>query len=239
LKRLLILWVVILGSPPLWAACPLPGARIALHEFPPFYYPGPEGAPQGTLVALFDRLMRRFDCQWSMEFQPVPRMLANIAEGRSDLAMLIHHPQLETHAQYGRVPVGRLILKLFRQPDQAPITALSALPRGARVIVRRGYGYSGYINQLLPPESGIQLVLADSHQQAVELLRDRKGDYLLSYQGPTDAALDSNGLYHITGEQIASWPIYLLISKRISNAEAILARLDAALDQLQEPPLNE
>jgi len=227
MKCLLIFLTILLGSSQVQAACPLPDARIALHEFPPFYFKASDGSAQGKLVQLITQVMTRLGCQWSSEFLPVPRLLANISNGSSDIAMIIRHPQLENRAYYGNVPVGELVLKLFHQPDQAPISDLTAIPKGSRVIVRRGYGFSGLINHLLRPESGLQLVLAESHQQAVEQLRDRQGEYLLNYDGPTTELLERNGMYHITGEQVATWPIYLLLSGRINDGQSLISQLDA------------
>lgn len=217
---------------PAQATCPLPNARIALHEFPPFYSQESDGTAHGSLVELISKTMDQLGCQWTTEFLPVPRLLAQISDGNADLAMIIHHPALQKRAYYGQVPVGKLVLKLFHQPNVPPIDHLSDIPLGTKVIVRRGYGYSGIIDQLLRPESGLQLVLADSHQESVALLQERKGAYLLNYEGPTSQILDQNGLYHISGEVIDSWPIYLVLSGRVHRGKEVIQQLDSVVKGL-------
>ncbi|WP_210394964.1 substrate-binding periplasmic protein [Motiliproteus sediminis] len=218
------------------AACPLPDMRVGLHDFPPFYYPGPDGKARGELVELLGKALDELDCQWSSEFYPANRMLANLTNGSNDAAMIIRHPMLEGRAFYGETAVGQLVLKLFHQPDTLAVQSLELIPKGSRVIVRRGYGYNGHIDTLLRPESGVVLVFADTHEDAVELLSQRQGDYLLNYQGPTQTYLNSKGYYHLDGEVLAYWPIYLVLSNRVNRGDEVVAELDRILARLLEQP---
>lgn len=228
LITVLVLWWPLVS----WAKCPLPDTRIGVHEFPPWYTRTPAGQIEGELVDLISQLMTGLDCRWTIQLMPVPRLLRSVAEGHIDLTMLIHHPRIETHAYYGKQAIGTVKVMLYRYPDTAPITHLDQLPKGSRVIVRRGYGYNGLINQLMDPQAQIRLLLAESHQQGVELLRDRQGEYLLSYDGPTHLSLQAARLQAITADPIATWPIYLLLSKKIYDGPRILEQLDSEVRKL-------
>ena len=186
---------------------------------------------EGQLVDLLEQVMDHMDQRWTPQFFEVPHLLTNIAEGKTDLAMLIRHPLLEQKAIYGKLPVGRLILKAYRHPSKPSASTLESL-QGKRIILLRGYGYGGMVNKLIDSNKGKPPLFASNREQALQWLTEGKADYLLDYKGPASAAIKKMGYKDISGDTVIDKNIYFVLSGKLVNADSLMARLESALTQI-------
>ncbi|MEH6625362.1 MAG: hypothetical protein V7739_02880 [Motiliproteus sp.] len=206
--------------------------RVGLMDFPPYYSPSKEQGAEGELVDLLNEVMTELGETWAPQFYEVPQLLHNIVHGDSDIAMLINHPMLEKNALYGRHPIGRLIMQAYHLPQQTSVSSLAEL-KGKSVILLRGYGYGGLANKLLQPDSAILPIFASSRMQAFHWLQQGKGDYILDYVGPANAALAALDQHDIHGDTVLDKNVYFIISGKLTNAKELLSRMEAALVKVQ------
>lgn len=96
--------------------------------------------------------------------------------------------------------------------------------------MRSGYSYwKPVTNFIQDPNLHLRLYRTGTHHAALRMLELGRGDYLLDYQAPVEAAsrqaLASQELYRL--------PLRMIVSRHIPGAEALRDRLDQAYDQLR------
>ena len=101
---------------------------------------------------------------------------------------------------------------------------------GRRLILISGYSYWKPVTDFIQdPNLHLRLYRTGTHHAALRMLELGRGDYLLDYQAPVEAAsrqaLASQELYRLL--------LRMIVSRHIPGAEALRDRLDQAYDQLR------
>ncbi len=205
--------------------------RVALFDFAPFYSPDQQGHPQGILIDELQQIMDQIGCQWQGSFYTPSVLLEKVANSQADLAMLIEHPMLKGKAQYSRSPILEMQLASYQNSTSPGIKQVAQL-RQKRVIAIRGYGYGGLINRLIDPSMQVELHMASDIRAALLMLGDGQGDYLLSYQRPTNAVLATQNRPNIHSSHLQSKDVYVVLSPEYRDSK-LLDRLNRLLDSRQ------
>lgn len=217
---------------PVWAdsqlSCIQTPIRVALFNFAPFYDQDAEGQPEGLLVDQWQQLMTQLGCHWQGEFFSVPQLLENILLGKSDLALIIHHPMLNDRSDYSNNTLIKIALNIYFLADVEPVTRIEQLAK-KRVILIRGYGYGGLISKLIDPAMAIEIHIAENHQAGLEMLRSGRGDYLLGYQQATEQALIKVLIYDLQHSPLQRWNTHVVVSKHYRD-KALLEQIDQLLE---------
>ncbi|MEH6470807.1 MAG: transporter substrate-binding domain-containing protein [Halopseudomonas sp.] len=214
---------------PAYAQSPLTCTQIPLKvgffDFPPFYtQAGEEGEPQGLLVDELQQLMSQLGCQWQGKFDTAPKMLEKIIHGDTDMVLVIRHPMLNGRANYSHNPISQLKLNIYRTQGTSAVESLEQL-RQKRIILIRGYGYGGLFKKLIDPSMEAELHIASDHQAGLEMLRLKRGDYLLGYQRPTSQALAKVAFDDVESHHLQTWDVHAVISSHYSD-KSLLAMID-------------
>lgn len=231
IQQLLILFTLGVCLPA-WAhshlSCSQTPIRVALFDFAPFYGPDAKGHPEGFLVDQWQQVMTQLGCQWQAEFYTVPQLLENIILGKSDLTLLIRHPQLNGRTDYSHNAISQIELNIYFRPDVEPVTRIEQLAN-KRVIVIRGYGYGGLFTKLIDPAMATQIHIASDHQAGLEMLRSGRGDYLLGYQQATARALLKVSVNDLQNRHLQTWHLHVVASQHYRD-KTLLAQIDQILE---------
>lgn len=225
---LALLAFALLAAPQLHAQDARPSLNVGYYEFPLHLYrpgwprrrfrrpPGPPAAGAGRLSSGVPRPAQR---------APVPGAAGwqRGAVGRRGQA------RLAADTLQARRVLGHVSLNLY-YPAHQPAPRVPQDLAGRRLILISGYSYWKPVTDFIQdPNLHLRLYRTGTHHAALRMLELGRGDYLLDYQAPVEAAsrqaLASQELYRL--------PLRMIVSRHIPGAEALRDRLDQAYDQLR------
>lgn len=208
--------------------------HVGYYEFPPSSYTDAQGLPSGIGLKLTARLLAHAGYRADFRSYPGARLYNGLQDGSVQLwPGAPGKPDLAGHTLESRHTLGAITLNLYFRPD-TPAPRLPDGLRGRDVILISGYSYWQGVNQWLEdPALGIVRHRTSSHTAALEMLRRRRGDYLLDYQTPVDQARRQLGMDELPFIELQRLPLKLIVSRHAPGAEALRDDLDRAYEALQ------
>jgi polar amino acid transport system substrate-binding protein len=82
------------------------------------------------------------------------------------------------------------------------------------------------------PALDLRLLRTSNHLSALEMLRRKRGDYLLDYQIPVEQARQRLQMEALPYQRLTQIPIRFIVSRHARDAEAVVATLDEAYEAL-------
>lgn len=225
---LALLAFALLAAPQLHAQDARPSLNVGYYEFPPTSIPPgmatpPVPAPawsaccwSGPAIVRRSAPCPARACTWGC------RMAAWRQAGAAK-------PELAADTLQARRVLGHVSLNLY-YPAHQPAPRVPQDLAGRRLILISGYSYWKPVTDFIQdPNLHLRLYRTGTHHAALRMLELGRGDYLLDYQAPVEAAsrqaLASQELYRL--------PLRMIVSRHIPGAEALRDRLDQAYDQLR------
>lgn len=208
--------------------------RVGYYEFPPYSWTDIDGKPQGSILALTERLLRQAGYRGEYRSLPGARLYAALRDGSVQLwPGAGGKSELEGHTFEARNSMGEISLALYRRPD-TPAPDIPGGLHGRAVIVISGYSYWKPVNDLLTdPALAITTHRTSTHASALEMLLRKRGDYLLDYQAPVEQTRTALGLSSLPATVLQRMPMRLIASRHAAGSQHLLQQLDAAYDELR------
>ena len=168
-----------------------PGAktlRVAYVEFPPITYQTDDGAPAGSFIELTRKVAAEAGYEPDFVYLPLSRAYLYLSTGRIDVWLGVTGvPSLVDDVLESWVsPLAVQLSAWYR--EGTPALDHFDLLQGKRVIVIGGYTYGGLL-AWLEQNGGIRVTEAPNHRAAIEMLKRKRGDYLLDYRQPVQEVL--------------------------------------------------
>lgn len=225
---LALLAFALLAAPQLHAQDARPSLNVGYYEFPPTSIPPGMATPPVPAPAWSA-------CCWSgpaivRRSAPCPaRLYLGLQDGSVALWAGAAKPELAADTLQARRVLGHVSLNLY-YPAHQPAPRVPQDLAGRRLILISGYSYWKPVTDFIQdPNLHLRLYRTGTHHAALRMLELGRGDYLLDYQAPVEAAsrqaLASQELYRL--------PLRMIVSRHIPGAEALRDRLDQAYDQLR------
>ena len=213
---------------------PDPTISVGYYEFPPYSWTDHDGKPQGSILALTERLLRQAGYRGAYRSLPGARLYAGLRDGSVQLwAGAGGKSELIGHTYEARQSLGEFSLALYHLQSTPPPRPPEGL-RGKGVIVISGYSYWKQINDLLAdPAMGIVIHRTSTHAAALEMLLRGRGDYLLDYQAPVEQTRKSLGLSRLPYTVLQRIQLRLIASRHAAGGPQLLDELDRAYAQLE------
>lgn len=216
------------ATAPVWAD----GLKVAYVEFPPFSYTE-DGKPKGTLVTLFDAVARDAGLSYTAESAPARRIFAGVPDGSFDIFLGIRTPkEFEGTTLTNAQPLGTLELRAWGLGKVPSITAKEHM-FGMTLVVQTGYSYGGWRSWMGDPVNHVDLVEARTPEQALALLQAGRAPVLLQYTQLMEQALAGKDVPGLVSTVVSAPEIYIVLSKKTPDAEAVMARLEASIAKLK------
>jgi polar amino acid transport system substrate-binding protein len=174
--------------------------RIAYVEFPPYTYQDNEGNPAGSFIDITRKVVKEAGYRPEFVYLPISRAYLYLASGKVDIWVgLTHVPKLKGEVLESRVTPVPVQLSAWYRSDGSALENLEQL-EGKTVIVIGGYTYGGLIDWL-NNTAGITVTEAPNHRAAIEMLKRKRGDYVLDYREPVKQilTLPSDSIVRETG----------------------------------------
>src|SRR5690606_30695168 len=169
--------------------------KVGFYEFPPSIYTDEDGNAKGPVVSLVRRMMARAGYRAEFRSLPSARLYNGLIDGSVHLwAGATGQPALREHTLETRRALSEVTTNLYFRPDTPPPQIPDGLAR-RDVILISGYSYWPSVSRLLEtPELGIVTHSTSTHTAALEMLRRRRGDFIIDYQIPVNEARKELGM---------------------------------------------
>ena len=194
-------------------------------EFPPVFSTDELGNPKGLLIELAKMVIPKAGYKWTAHSRPTKRMANDIVAGDLDLWIgLSTLPEFEDTTFIGKPIVSTIELNSYWLGDKPAINTKKDLS-GKRVITLHGYSYGGWIKYIHNPVNNVTECRSFSHEQAVNMLKYGRCDYLLNYAGPMENKLTSIPIDGLNKSRISALEARFVVSKKTKNAQQLLKAL--------------
>jgi len=201
-------------------------------EFPPVFSTDESGNPKGLLIELAKMVIPKAGYKWTAHSRPTKRMAKDIASGGLDLWIgLSTLPEFENTTFIGKPIVSTIELHSYWIGDKPPIQTKVDLS-GKSVITLHGYSYGSWIKYIQNPVNNVTECRSFSHDQAVNMLKYKRCDYLLNYAGPMKNKLTSTPIDELNKKRISALEARFVVSKKTKNAQHLLSSLVESYYQL-------
>lgn len=161
---------------------------IAYNEFPPFAHHTESGEASGLIIEMTRKVVEEAGYEPEFLFLPISRIYLYLKNGTVDAwPGLTNIPQLEGEVLESWAQPLSVQLSAWYLEGNPPLKHFNDL-RGKTVIVIGGYTYAGMI-QWLRESDQILVTEAPNHRAAIDMLKRRRGDYVLDYHAPVQEIL--------------------------------------------------
>ncbi|PSF13213.1 amino acid ABC transporter substrate-binding protein [Marinobacter shengliensis] len=157
--------------------------RVAYAEFPPITYRTAEGEPAGEFVEITRKVAAEAGYELEFLYLPVARTYLYLKDGTVDLWLgLSATPVLKEVVLESWISPIPVELSAWYRQDTELLEHMDQL-HGSMVILIGGYTYGG-LRYWLEDQPDIRITEAPNHRSAVDMLKRKRGDYLLDYRQP-------------------------------------------------------
>lgn len=205
-------------------------------EFPPYTFTDESGAPAGSYVDRVVPVLAEAGIAWRAGAYPVARLYDGLARGEIHLFLGIDtSPVLQGRVLVSRRSIGAIQLLCYTMPGTREVNAEADLA-GLRIGMQRGYSYGSVGDRLRAGADGTSINEMRTIEAGFQMLRAGRIDAMLHYAGPGETAVAALGLTEVERGTIFELPCYVVLSRAIPDAEALMARIDGAFDRVHPQP---
>ncbi|MGP9832159.1 substrate-binding periplasmic protein [Marinobacter sp. NSM] len=215
--------------------------RVAYVEFPPITYRNAEGEPAGEFVEITKKVAAEAGYELEFFYLPVARTYLYLKDGTVDLWLgLSATPVLKDAVLESWISPIPVELSAWYRQDTEPLEHMDQL-HGSMVILIGGYTYGG-LRYWLEDQPDIRITEAPNHRSAVDMLKRKRGDYLLDYRQPVREILTHPSDAIIRESEVRSRNSAWMFSLASSRAAILREAFDDAYLRLAErgevPPVR-
>ncbi|WBU41292.1 MULTISPECIES: substrate-binding periplasmic protein [Marinobacter] len=215
--------------------------RVAYVEFPPITYRTAEGEPAGEFVEITRKVAAEAGYELEFIYLPVARTYLYLKDGTVDLWLgLSATPVLKEAVLESWISPIPVELSAWYRQDTEPLEHMDQL-HGSMVILIGGYTYGG-LRYWLEDQPDIRITEAPNHRSAVDMLKRKRGDYLLDYRPPVREMLTHPSDAIIRESEVRSRNSAWMFSLASSRAAILREAFDDAYLRLAErgevPPVR-
>lgn len=215
--------------------------RVAYVEFPPITYRTAEGEPAGEFVEITRKVAAEAGYELEFLYLPVARTYLYLKDGTVDLWLgLSATPVLKEAVLESWISPIPVELSAWYRQDTEPLEHMDQL-HGSMVILIGGYTYGG-LRYWLEDQPDIRITEAPNHRSAVDMLKRKRGDYLLDYRQPVREILTHPSDAIIRESEVRSRNSAWMFSLASSRASILREAFDDAYLRLAErgevPPVR-
>lgn len=202
--------------------------RLAAPFFPPYTYFDIDGNLDGIWIKQLSPIFKDANIDFVAINTPIARFYSSIATGKIQISAIPKDVRGMDNVIYSEAPFARFDLRVFWLEDRPDIASFSELA-DQKVVLTRGYNYGGFIEEALTDEQRKNFVTANNKKEAISLLVKGEADYILGYWALMDYIQKNSPEIQLNNKKISEIPVYFVMHKNAPNAQATVARYNAAL----------
>lgn len=160
-----------------------PVLRVAYAEFPPIEYRNADGEAAGLFIDLTRKVAEEAGYTPDFIYLPIGRVYLYMKNGTIDVwPGLTGIPSLSQDVLESWVSPIPVQLSAWYVTGTPPLSHLDDL-KGKNLIVIGSYTYGGLLDRLKSYED-VRITEAPNHRSGIDMLKRKRGDYLLDYRQP-------------------------------------------------------
>ncbi len=198
-------------------------------EIPPFTYTNENGKADGFIIDIVDQTFKKANIEYIAISLPAIRLREYLKSGKVDIwAGVYNANDYDDVALVGNKSFSHLTLNAYFIGDKPAITQKEQL-KNQSIITIHGYSYAGLAEYIKDSANNISDNKTKSHESAFNMLKAKRGDYLLGYYLPAQQYLTLNPIAELQRSLISPLPLYFIVSKRTPNAQQLLDKLETLI----------
>lgn len=195
-------------------------------EIPPFTYTNEDGKADGFIMDLVDRTFKKANVEYTTISLPAIRLKEYLKYGKVDVWVGIYSStDYGDVAHIGQKAFSYLTLNAYFIGDKQAITKKQQL-KDQSIITMHGYSYGGLAEYIADSANNVKDNKTKTHESAFNMLKSKRGDYVLGYHLPAQQYLESNPITELQHSLISQLPMYFIVSKQTPNAEQVIEHLE-------------
>ncbi len=207
--------------------------RVGYVGFPPLQYQADNGEPAGTMIDLTRTVAEEAGYELEFTYLPTSRAYYYLRFGTIDLLPgLSMTPELSGSVFESRFSPMAIQLSAWSLGDTPAITDFKHF-EGHIVILIAGFTYGG-LRRYLEASPAIKTTQAPNHVTALEMLRRKRGDYVLDYRQPIQQVLQTHPMAGLNESEVQTRYGALLFSRQHPDAQRFRDNFDDAYLRLAE-----
>lgn len=195
-------------------------------EFYPYTFTNAENNPDGVFIEKARKIFSKLQ-DYELEFVSLPasRLFEGLKSGDIQLFIGVTTiPVLQEVTIHTESKLGTIEMRVYSLNQHISVNKKEDL-KGKRVILVKGYAYSGWA-EYLKRENPSFIIEAIDHEIAFEMLLRNRGEYLLEYKEPAENVIKKLNLNNIYFSSLMMLDCYFIISKKYSKAEILKRQLE-------------
>lgn len=148
-----------------------PTIRVGAYPLPP-YMQAQDDRADGYLVALFEAVAARAGLRTEFRFQPLGRVIDDIADGRLDATLAVNPSPERKALMHLSASTGRFVLEVFARKEARDIDGVESLA-GKTLASYRGYSWNDRYPELLPRT---RILIAADVEEMFGMVADGRAD---------------------------------------------------------------
>ncbi len=195
-------------------------------EFYPYTYTNHENVADGIFIQKSKKIFNELpDYKLNYISLPANRLFEGLKNGSIQLFIGIRTiPVLQEFVISTESKVGSIEMRIYSFDKNINIKNKEDL-LGKKIILVKGYGYSGWADFLKERNSPF-VVEALDHEIAFEMLLRNRGEYLLEYKEPAEDVINKFNLKNLNFVSLMVLDCYFIISKKYPNSENLRNLID-------------
>lgn len=204
--------------------------RVGYIDFPPLYETLDDKA-QGVLVDISGEVFNTLNLDYKEIPMPTKRLFSSLKSGLVQIWCGIRIDELQPQIWTGTIALHHLTLNLYSLSGDIEIASVTEL-RDQGVILLMGYNYGGWGEYIRNKQNNVNYIEVKSHADALRLFNTGRFQYLLNYQAPMNAALESSPLSNLSFHTIDRLDIVFNVSKKVPQGKQLLIAMEQTLASL-------
>ena len=148
-----------------------PTIRIGAYPLPP-YMQAQDGRADGYLVELFEAVAARAGLRTEFRFQPLSRVIDDIADGALDATLAVNPSPERKALMHLSANTGRFVLEVFARKEARDIDGVESLA-GKTLASYQGYSWNARYPELLPRT---RILIAADVEEMFGMVADGRAD---------------------------------------------------------------
>lgn len=210
--------------------------RFAYIDVPPYAFQTTDGQASGMLIEQVRQISSAIGEPITFVYLPHRRLIPFIESGEVDFWAGQKQSNVEESLSLvSDSPVFMMDMQAFWLSGNTPVESVEAL-KGKPLILISSYGYQGYLADLV--DASDDVIFVTSHEDGVDALYDNPDHYLLGYKKIGQAVLERFDIRNVTSSSLLKTPLYLKLSSRLDNANAIMKAINQHMANGTQSNLN-
>lgn len=209
--------------------------EIGALNFPPYYVvENDTTVTGGYYIDMLKQVFEKAGVEYTFKGYPAKRLYMNLGNGTTQVWMgTLGVAEYEGKTLVSPKKLAEINLAVYSTGPADSIPKSIDDLKGKSVITIFGYNYGGAIKFLDDPQNKIKTEPSKTHDAAFKMLQAGRAPFVLDYIEPASEVLSKLNIPDIKKNEIKSLGMFIHISNKVPDAQAIMDKLMKAYDELK------